>query len=170
MVAVTQQIEALTAIRTSCDPSATSGEPAHVTVLYPFVPLARVDDELTDRLRSIASGVSPFDVVFDRVAAFADETFYLAPADPTPFLLLTERFSRAYPSYPPYGGRFNDVVPHLTVAQGEPTDALRSALRTLEGRLPIHVRVETLDLAVSGDGLPWRRLAALPLNGGVAPG
>ena len=48
--------------------------------------------------------------------SFPDGVLYLAPEPAEPFGALTEAFAAAWPEYPPYGGSFTDVVPHLTVA------------------------------------------------------
>jgi len=32
---------------------------------------------------------------------------------------ITEALAEAFPEYPPYGGEFDEVVPHVTVAQAD---------------------------------------------------
>ena len=44
------------------------------------------------------------------------ESLYLVPEPDEPFILLTEAIVREFPEYPPYGGKFTEIVPHLTVA------------------------------------------------------
>ncbi|HYI25413.1 MAG TPA: 2'-5' RNA ligase family protein, partial [Thermomicrobiales bacterium] len=41
---------------------------------------------------------------------------YLAPDPVDPFRELIERFRREFPAVPPYWDRFDEVVPHVTVA------------------------------------------------------
>ena len=42
-------------------------------------------------------------------------TVYLAPSPAAPFRQLTHELFRRFPEHPPYGGAFDDVVPHLSV-------------------------------------------------------
>lgn len=47
---------------------------------------------------------------------------YASAAEPAaPFRLLRELIVTRYPSYPPYQGIHDDVIPHLTVAVGDTT-------------------------------------------------
>ena len=65
------------------DQTARLGIPAHVTVLFPFVPATAVDDDLDDALRSVLSRSAPFAYTFRRVGRFGDTTIFLAPSRPT---------------------------------------------------------------------------------------
>jgi hypothetical protein len=44
---------------------------------------------------------------------------YLAPDPDGPFSALTDAVHRAFPDYPPFAGKFDVVVPHVTVAHGD---------------------------------------------------
>ena len=44
---------------------------------------------------------------------------YLAPDPAAPFSALTDGIFRAFPDYPPFEGKFDTVVPHVTVAHGD---------------------------------------------------
>ena len=97
------------------DATAAVGVPAHVTVLYPFVPRDRLTDEVR-RAVSVTFGAIPaFDYRFDRVARFGDTTVYLAPEPADSFTRLTDAAHARWPEHPPYGGVFEVVIPHLTV-------------------------------------------------------
>lgn len=50
---------AVAAYRRRLDVAASWGVPAHVTVLYPFVPPADVDDDLINRLAAVFAATSP---------------------------------------------------------------------------------------------------------------
>ena len=56
-----------------------------------------------------------------------------------------------FPEFPPYGGAFDDVVPHLSVPllDGEDTETLRAEL---ERRLPIEAVAHTATLVRVGRG------------------
>lgn len=146
------------------DPSAILGVPAHVTIVFPFVPLDHLDvHDLTD-LRSIAARQTKFTAAFTRCARFP-EVLYLAPHDDTPFRDLTAEVVRRWPDAPPYGGRFgsDEVVPHLTVTDraGEANSARAEA--AVSAQLPITAEVDALWL-MAFDGARWRRQATLPLG------
>jgi 2'-5' RNA ligase len=100
------------------DPSARRNVPAHVTVLYPFVPLARVDAEVVARLREIAASVRCFDYRLAQMRRFP-VALYLAPDPDLSFSALTDAVWRAFPDHPPFEGKFDTVVPHVTVAHGD---------------------------------------------------
>ena len=102
------------ALRDELDPSAPQGVPAHVTVLFPFVPARAVDDGTVATLRRAVREVAPFSFRLDAVGWFGDDFVWLAPNPPEPFAELTERTARAFPDHPPYEGE-HEPVPHLTV-------------------------------------------------------
>ena len=100
------------------DPSARRNVPAHVTILYPFVPLADIDDGVLARLGEIAAGVRCFDYRLAQTQRFP-VALYLAPDPDRSFAALTDAVWRAFPDYPPFEGKFETVVPHVTVAHGD---------------------------------------------------
>ena len=104
--------------------------PAHVTLLSPFVPPDEVSDGLVSELSSLFGDVVAFSFVLDEVCAFPDGTVYLAPEPSSPFRQLTHALARAFPEYPPYEGRFETVVPHVTVPllDGETADDVERIL------------------------------------------
>ena len=117
-------------LRMRLDRVASLGVPAHVTALFPFVAAASIDADVLDRIAVVARASGPFDYLFSRTAWFGDDVLYLAPEEPTPFRDLMARLWEAFPAYPPYGGQFADVVPHLTIGEGAGRDALLDADRS----------------------------------------
>jgi 2'-5' RNA ligase len=103
-------------LRQRFDPSAKLGMPAHITVLYPFIPPERIADSVVRKLRDILASVAAFEFRLIRIARFPT-ALYLAPEPAQPFVRLTEAVVRAFPECPPYGGQHDSIVPHLTVAQ-----------------------------------------------------
>lgn len=100
------------------DPSARRNVPAHVTILYPFVPLAQIDDGVVARLREITAGARCFEYRLAETRRFP-VALYLAPDPDASFAALTDAVWRAFPDYPPFEGKFDVVVPHVTVAHGD---------------------------------------------------
>jgi len=131
---------------------APAGMPPHVTLLVPFVPPGRID-EAAERL------AAPFDVTFARADRFPG-TAWLAPEPAEPFAAMVDALVARFPSFPPYGGRFGDIVPHLTVAQAE----FEVAVPELEARLPLRARAERALLLEQVSDERWVEVASLPLG------
>jgi hypothetical protein len=74
------------------------------------------------------------------------------------------------PDYPPYGGEYDDPMPHLTVGHDRPVELLRSAAAEVEPQLPIGVGISAVELLVgSPEPNAWRTIATLPLAGANVP-
>ena len=87
---------------------------------------------------------------------------YLRPEPEEPFVALTEALVEAFPAFLPYGGEFEEIVPHATVAEGD-EELLAGLAQDLIARLPVKARVErvwVVENAPSG----WRRHTAFPLD------
>jgi len=151
-------------LRARLDSSAALGVPAHVTVLYPFVPPDRIDAAVTARLARVFGSVGGFDVVLDRTAWFDDRVIWLAPRDPEPFRELTRRVVAEFPEHPPYRGEFAGLMPHLTVGHGRPGADLVSAEDAVRPGLPVIDRADAVTLLVQHEpGGRWHRAQRLPL-------
>jgi 2'-5' RNA ligase len=100
------------------DPSARRNVPAHVTILYPFLPPPGVDAAALETLRGIAASVPRFDYRLRETRRFP-VSLYLAPDPDRHFAALTDRVFSAFPDHPPFAGKFDTVVPHVTVAHGD---------------------------------------------------
>lgn len=135
--------------------------PAHVTVLFPFLPLEETDDAVRDRLRSICAPVAARDLHLTSVGTFPS-VVWLRP-DPGEWLIeLTEQVWAAWPDHPPYEGAHADIIPHLTVAHG--AEHVDEVTRDLTPILPITARAEAVHLFAFHDGV-WSDRAQFPLEG-----
>ncbi|WP_433421089.1 2'-5' RNA ligase family protein [Microtetraspora malaysiensis] len=142
------------------DPSAAYGVPAHVTVLYPFLEHARIDARVVAELRGLFAGHTSFEARFDRCGRFPG-ILYLVPEPEARFVALTEAVAARWPEAPPYRGQFDEVIPHLTVADGEDLDAVE---REVAARLPVVAHARSVSLEVF-DGERWHPEAEFPLAG-----
>src|ERR1700760_274772 len=88
--------------RARLDASARDGVPAHLTVLYPFLPPALIDDAVRASLRRLFAGFPAFAFTLDRVCWFGQDVVWLAPRDPAPFQALLTATWAAFPACPPY--------------------------------------------------------------------
>ena len=122
----------------------------HVTVLFPFLPTSELDDDVRRHLAAIAGTLEPFDISFRRVRRFDDGVVWIEPDPAAPFRRLTTSVTAAWPDHPPYGGLFDEVIPHLTVVEGD-DDA--PTLHAIEAAAASH-----LPFTAGGDRLElWRQ-------------
>jgi hypothetical protein len=117
--------------RTCVNSKPSRGIPAHVTLLYP-------SPGDVDGIARVLEGVAAFDVVFEETARFA-EILYLVPKPQDRFAQMTQALVRRFPDWPPYGGKFAGILPHLTVAQGDAA-TLDAAERDVAPLLPVRAR------------------------------
>ena len=140
--------------RAKHDWSAQHGVPAHITLLFPFVPTEKIDDRLHADLRALFAAHPAFSFQLARVARFPDEVAWLAPEPADPFKALIEAISSQYPEYPPYEGIHDEVIPHLTVAEGgtELQDEVDAALAPA---LPIEAQARSVALLLEDESGWW---------------
>jgi hypothetical protein len=153
--------------RRRLDRSAAWGVPAHVTVLYPFLRPEEVDQTALAALSAAVATVEAFEVTFAATAWFGTDVLWLAPEPEEPLRQLTLAVWEAFPHCPPYGGAYDVVEPHLTVAEralGRLED-LASAQEAVRTGLPFSQRVDHV-LLIAGSQRPrsWRTLRRLPLR------
>lgn len=151
--------------RERLDPSAGKGVPAHITLLYPFAPPHTIDESILQSLRDLYAGVPPFPFELGRAARFPS-VVYLEPDPSEAFRRLIDATAARFPDLPPYGGEFDDVVPHLTVAQSEDDVVLSEVEAGLLRGLPIVARALEAVLMVEGDDGRWRLAERFPFGGG----
>jgi 2'-5' RNA ligase len=116
VVLVPEAEAAVKSFRDRFDPSAAAGMPAHITLLYPFRPPDEVDGVLLDSLRECFTRFAPIQFTLGSIRRFPVEVLYLAPEPDEPFRQLTLAIWGRYPETPPYGGKWPDIIPHLSVA------------------------------------------------------
>lgn len=145
-------------LRHRFDSSARIGVPAHITVLFPFMPSTGIDASVLRAVRALVGKARAFEFSLARVGRFPATT-YLAPDPPEPFIALTESLFREFPQFPPFAGAFPTVIPHLTVAHGSAADSVLAhaeLLAALAARGPIQARCTSVALVENATGL-WRQ-------------
>jgi 2'-5' RNA ligase len=128
------------------------GMPPHVTLLYPFIPPARLDADDVATLRRIVGAAPAFSFALRGVGRF-EQVLYLAPEPAAPFVALTRALVQRWPEHPPYEGAYEDIVPHLTVVQGREPEGL---VRLIEETLPRVAFASEAWLMVEGSDATWR--------------
>jgi hypothetical protein len=158
IAAVPEAEPVVAAIRLGHDWSAARGVPAHVTILFPFLPPDEIDESA---LLELFANFTAFDFDLDRLERFEDGHVWLRPDPAQRFADLTAAVWRRWPKCPPYEGAFDEVIPHLTVSD-TPLD--------LDLELPIAARTHEITLIEEDEpGGMWRTRARFALaQSGVA--
>jgi 2'-5' RNA ligase len=120
------------------------GMPAHITLLYPFADSERLDGGRMDRVRKAVAAFAPFEAELTRIERFdrpEDTVVWLAPDPVEPFAEMAAALAAEFPEHPPYGGKYESIVPHLTIAMSDDSELLSTIEADLVDRLPIRIRV-----------------------------
>jgi len=139
------------------------GLPAHVTLLYPWLPAERLGDGHFKQLLDVLTGAEAFDFVLATIERWPT-VLYAAPHPTAPFNELVDRLAAAWPEWPLYGGLGMPFEPHVTLA--EPADdAAEAAVRPLAaGCLPAPRRAAEVTVIVEAQDQRWRTLWRLLLR------
>jgi hypothetical protein len=147
-------------------PDGADGMPAHVTLLYPFADTSQYVAGMDDLAESAFEEVGPIRFSLSSTEYFygSTNTLYLAPDPSAPFAAVTEALAAAFPEYPPYGGAFSAIVPHVSVAHHERVSVLAEIEEQLKPALPIvgfASEAQLMEHAPAPDGWRLRRSFAL---------
>ncbi|NDL56599.1 2'-5' RNA ligase family protein [Phytoactinopolyspora mesophila] len=147
------------------DPAALAGVPAHVTVMYPFVPPGRIDDDVLAAVADAVVTVPRFRAEWRTTSWFGDQLLWVAPEPASSFNALTTSVMDAFPGYLPYEGEHGDPVPHLTVGDRGSQEELRAAEREIMSQLPFTMDVTAVQV-MCGANTPgsWHTIAEFPLG------
>jgi hypothetical protein len=115
ILAVPEAEPLVKAWRDQFDSSVAAGVPAHITILYPFMPPQMMTSEVLAELRVFFAQFAEFEFTLPELRRFPD-VLYLAPSPAEPFKALISATVERYPDYPPDGGVFDEVIPHLPIA------------------------------------------------------
>lgn len=150
--------------RARFDPSAAAGMPAHVTLIYPF----KDSDALTaadrETLAALFARFPPIELGFSAASRAPEaDILWLEPKSPARLLRMIDAVVAEFPDYPPFGGAFETVIPHLTIAHAD-----AATLARIEAELAgVCIRQKVFSAALVGltaDG--WRELERFPLRSG----
>jgi 2'-5' RNA ligase len=133
-------------------PNAALGVPAHITLIYPFVPADLLDASVRRRVARALASHPPFRFRLSGVRRWPN-TYYLAVEPLEPFEAIVRSFVEVFPEYPPYAGEF-EYVPHVTIAEGDDRSLARVA-RDLSVPIDEQEVTRILLIAQGRDGA-WR--------------
>ena len=138
--------------------------PAHLTLLYPFVPPEIVDEAVT-QLEQICADTLPFEVVLSKYGQF-EGVLFLEPENPDPILNLFHKLAEAFPEYSisedKHGG---ELHPHLTLAQSDDPGVLEKISLPPEPHFSFTVNKIHLYLGSPDGDIPYVPRAVIPLGG-----
>lgn len=117
---------------------------AHVTVLAPYLAEPSSDDLAV--VEEIVASTPAFAFRLHDVAAFPDGIIHAAPVPAAPFSRLTARLWEAFPQCPPYGGRYDDLVPHVTLDRLSPSVDVATTRALLGDLLPTRCVADRVEL------------------------
>jgi 2'-5' RNA ligase len=126
--------------------------PQHVTVVYPSAGDVAA-------IAQVLEPFDPFEVTFERLDRFPG-VLWLAPEPAEPFVAMTKALVSRFPDFPPYGGTYSSIVPHLTVAQA----SLDDTAAQIEPLLPLRSFVDGVVLYTSADSRHWHEHATFDLG------
>jgi len=129
---------------------------AHITILAPFGQDHEPTSGELDEVEKFFADQPPFSFELTQVCTFPSGLRYLSPEPASAFSRLTHGLHQLFPEYPPYGGEFDLVIPHLTI----PDDAA-------VGPLPIHAHARAATLVHHEDGV-FTELATFPFGTSAA--
>lgn len=128
-----------------------AGMPAHVTLLYPFAPEPDLEP-----VRGIAAAGEPFRFTLRIVREWPGGVVYLDPEPAEPFRRLTAELVERFPDCPPYGGYYDEVIPHLTVVHTDDAAVRADAAASVAEALPIDCDADDFWLMHEVNGR-WQR-------------
>ena len=116
VVLVPEADELVGPFRERYDPSALEGMGAHITINYPFQPKQMDRELLIKELTDLFAHFPSTGFSLTELRQFPD-TLYLAVDPEGPIRAMAKAVFKRYPESPPYGGAFDEVYPHVTVAE-----------------------------------------------------
>ncbi|MGW1550618.1 2'-5' RNA ligase family protein [Streptomyces sp. NPDC002346] len=132
-------------------------------IVFPYLDESRIDASVHSALTDVLGSHPAFDLRFERCGRLP-EVLYLVPEPDTQLRQLTEAIADRWPEAPSYGGRFAEIVPHLTIAKGQGDAVLEEIETDLAGRPPFTSHVSSVELMVH-DGTKWQERASFALGG-----
>ena len=119
--------------------------PAHITLVYPFLPSGAVETARAE-MESFFAGLSPVSFRLN-LGWFGREVLILIP-DPAELLIhLTQSILDQWPEYPYYGGEYGEVEPHLSLGF-RTAELLEPIAAAVEAYVPICVTIAAVSLLV----------------------
>ena len=141
---------------------ATSGVPAHATLLYPFAEEAQLSADVLDVVAAIVARHPVLRLTLGEGRRFPD-TLYASVEPDAPVRALQTDLAAAFPTLPLYGDAF-EFVPHVSIVEGPAATDPRAFDDPAWVTLPVHQDVDAVHLITGRDGV-WASRRRFPLGG-----
>ena len=137
--------------------------PAHITLLYPFVPPEGVDDSVA-QLEKLVSDIPPFEITLNKYGQFEGD-LYLEPADPDPIKNLYQKIAEAFPGYADIEDKNGTGYhPYLALARSDDPEGIAKLKLPPEPLFSFTVNKIHLYLGSPDDDIPYVPRAVIPLG------
>ena len=143
------------------------GMPAHITLLYPWIEQENLVASDISKVRDVLATFGAFDFALTSIASFPPPpmVLYLRSEPQDTFIKMTEALAAAFLERPPYGGEFEEIVPHATIVETDPNPSLESEVRrSVQRHLPIREHANEVWIMAYRQNRWWRESAL-----GLAP-
>lgn len=164
MVRVPEAENMVDPLRKHYDSRAVAGAPAHIVILSPFKAPELITDGTIQKASKVFSSFHPFTFFLNDIGRWPETTFLLArPAHY--FTDMTNAICEEFPAYRPYSGMYDEVIPHLTIADknAENADIAEYGVRrALERHGPIEAKCTAVDLMENSSGA-WKTMHTFSL-------
>jgi len=120
------------------------GMPAHITLLYPFTETDTLVARRLGRVREVLAAFAACEIEFAETRRFAlkpEAVLWLAPSPSEQLVAMIDALATEFPEHPPFGGRFDSIVPHLTLAVTADSGVLDRIESEVTRALPIRARI-----------------------------
>ncbi|MFD9407129.1 2'-5' RNA ligase family protein [Streptomyces sp. NPDC059989] len=137
------------------------GLPAHVSLLYPFVPESALTSQDEKDVRSLAARFPAADLLLEEVVTASGFVAVTVPG----LQPIVDAFRGQWPGLRPYRGRFGArSAAHVTVAMGADNPAAAAHVRAaIGGLLPLRTRAAAVQLVVLTEK-GWQSRFTVPLG------
>jgi 2'-5' RNA ligase len=153
--------------REKYDRVALLGIPAHITLLYPFKSPPEINESIIDKLRLLFKTINSFSFSLTTIGTFPNVIF-LSPYPKNFFIDITKKLASLFPENPPFGGKFPEINPHLTIGQFTDKDnfkeILNNILKEINPKLPINAKAIEAKLMVENSDQTWSELIKFPFR------
>ncbi|MEV6732780.1 MULTISPECIES: 2'-5' RNA ligase family protein [unclassified Streptomyces] len=137
------------------------GLPAHVSLLYPFVPESALTGQDEKAVRSLAASFPTADLLLEELVTAPGFVAVTVPE----LQPIVDAFRAQWPGLRPYRGRFGArPAAHVTIAMGADNPTAAAQVRTaIDSLLPLRTRTAAVQLAVlTEEG--WQSRFTAPLG------
>jgi 2'-5' RNA ligase len=141
------------------------GIPFHITLLYPFAPPGELTADVIGDARAFFTQQRAVELELVRLALWPSVVYAVPEPEATLRACMT-RLHALFSQWPPYGGEFDEVVPHATLGEDIDAEAAYPEIeRRLSGHLPLRRHVHSAVLLEEFAPDRWRERERFPLGG-----